>query len=119
MAEQPVVLVVDDDPQVRKLVSSVATAEGYDVIEAASQQEAVERATAHGRGIKLLLADVNIPGGNGRELARQIGLIDPNVRVVYMSGRTADELLGLGVVPGGTDFLEKPFALDTLRAILR
>jgi two-component system, cell cycle sensor histidine kinase and response regulator CckA len=119
MAAQPVVLVVDDDPQVRKLVSSVASAEGYSVLEASTQQEAIDRATTYGPGIRLLLADVNIPGGNGRDLARKIGMLDPDVRVVYMSGRTADELLGLGVVPGGTDFLEKPFALDTLRAVLR
>jgi DNA-binding response OmpR family regulator len=119
MAAQPVVLVVDDDPQIRKLVSSVASTEGYSVLEASTQQEALERANAHGPGITLLLADVNIPGGNGRELALKIGMLDPDVRVVYMSGRSVDELLGLGVVPGGTDFLEKPFALETLRAILR
>jgi CheY-like chemotaxis protein len=113
------VLLVEDDPTVRNVTGRMLRELGYTVLEAGSASEARNvAATADGR-IDLLLTDVVMPGGNGRELAEALTLARPGLPVVFMSGYTADVVLRQGVVQDKVAFLSKPFTADALAAALR
>jgi two-component system cell cycle sensor histidine kinase/response regulator CckA len=89
------------------------------VLEAGSASEARTVAgTADGR-LDLLLTDVVMPGGSGRELAETLTRAHPGLPVVFMSGYTADVVLRQGVVQDKVAFLSKPFTADALAAALR
>jgi len=73
----------------------------------------------HTKPIHLLVIDVVMPGLGGRELARQLGLLRPEMRVLYISGYTGDALAHHGVLDPGVVLLEKPFTLDALIKAVR
>ncbi|MCL5884099.1 MAG: ATP-binding protein [Deltaproteobacteria bacterium] len=108
------VLAVEDDAALRKLVREILDSAGYTVLEARDPAEALDIASGHPGPIHLLLADVVLPGMNGRELAGRLRSVRPGLRVLYMSGYTADVLGVHGVLEEGTFFLSKPFTRDML-----
>jgi len=110
-------LVVDDEPQVLRMVTETLRALGYDVRSASGGSEALEIARTH--PIDLLLTDVVMPRLNGRELARQILDELPNVKVLYMSGNVSDtpEWPSGGSEEG--KLLRKPFAPADLASRVR
>jgi signal transduction histidine kinase/ActR/RegA family two-component response regulator len=112
------VLLVEDDPTVRAVTGRMLRELGYTVLEAGSASEARNVAASDGR-IDLLLTDVVMPGGNGRELAESLALAHPGLPVVFMSGYTADVVVRQGVVQDKVAFLSKPFTADALAAALR
>jgi signal transduction histidine kinase/ActR/RegA family two-component response regulator len=113
------VLLVEDDPTVRSVTGRMLRELGYTVLEAGSASEArTVAATADGR-IDLLLTDVVMPGGSGRELAEALARTQPGLPVVFMSGYTADVILRQGVVQDKVAFLSKPFTADALAEALR
>jgi CheY-like chemotaxis protein len=113
------VLLVEDDPTVRVVTGRMLRELGYTVLEAGSASEARNvAATADGR-VDLLLTDVVMPGGSGRELAEVLTLRHPDLPVVFMSGYTADVVLRQGIVQDKVAFLSKPFTADALAAALR
>ena len=77
------ILVVDDDAQVLAIVRKML--EGYRILNALNAEEAVRVATGHVGPIHLLLTDVVMPGASGRELARQLSLQRPGMKVLYMT----------------------------------
>jgi two-component system cell cycle sensor histidine kinase/response regulator CckA len=107
------VLVVDDEPLVRELVSTALEREGYTVLVASSGEEALARASAHAAPIDLVVTDVAMPGLRGPELVPLLAARHPRLRALYMSG-----YLGEGqtaVAP----LLAKPFGLGSLRHAVR
>jgi two-component system, cell cycle sensor histidine kinase and response regulator CckA len=80
------ILVVEDDPLVRKAAIRSLSAAGYRVIVAGSGREALEVAAREKHAFDLLLTDVIMPGQNGRELADELRRSRPDLRVLYMSG---------------------------------
>jgi signal transduction histidine kinase/ActR/RegA family two-component response regulator len=113
------VLLVEDDPTVRAVTARMLRELGYTVLEAGSASEArTVAASADGR-LDLLLTDVIMPGGSGRELAETLTRAHPGLPVVFMSGYTADVVLRQGVVQDKVAFLSKPFTADALAAALR
>ncbi|MCX5770728.1 MAG: response regulator [Candidatus Hydrogenedentes bacterium] len=108
------ILVVEDETSVRKLACNILKSHGYDVIEAGSSPDALRLAEAHGGPIDLLLTDVVMPQMNGRELYRQIALLRPDLKVLYMSGYTDDVIAHHGVLDAQIEFLQKPFTVDGL-----
>ena len=107
------ILVVDDDQQVREVMTRALTACGYEVVPAHGGRDAVER-FADGGGIDLVILDMMMPGMSGRECLARLREIAPAVRVLvttgYTSNGSARDLLGEGAL----DIVEKPIDLKTL-----
>ena len=114
MAQLGNILLVDDESPVRALVTDVLVEAGYEVLPAANGDEALEIARHHQGSIHLLLADLIMPGLNGREVAEHFRNLRPGSQVLFMSGFAADVLRK---VSGGmpTPFLAKPFSPAELR----
>jgi len=108
------ILLVEDEEQVRRLARRVLERAGFVVVEAGDAEAALRRANRHPGTIHLLVVDMMLPGLSGRELAAQLAIHRPAVKVLYISG-TADGAIGRHqVLAPGTEFLQKPFALDQL-----
>ncbi len=90
------VLPVEDEDEVRRLVSGVLEHHGYTVLPAARPNEAITLCASHGGAIDLLLTDAVLPEMSGRALAEQVGLMRPDLRVLLMSGYAEDALEGRG-----------------------
>src|SRR5690606_35459374 len=114
-----VVLVVEDDPQVRALTTPAPTHHGYEVLAASSHREARAWVDARGDAIRLLLADVVMPEVSGPELAQELREKLPNARVLYMSGYTGAAVQQRGLLDRGEPILEKPFTPDLLARKVR
>lgn len=105
-ATPPVVLVVDDEPDILIVLEKALLRAGYSVIVAPGALEAIERAHSVAGEIDLLLTDVVMPEMDGVELARQLGSERPGLRVLLMSGYSR--------APSKLPFLAKPFEIHTL-----
>ncbi len=112
------VLVVEDEPAVRNLVQAVLKRKGYNVLVAGDGAGALDIVDGHPDPIHVLLTDVVMPGMNGRDLAALVRTRRPSIKVILMSGYTADVLADLGT-EGGPEYLSKPFTEQTLTAKLR
>ena len=114
-------LLVEDDPLMRSLTRQMLEQHGYGVVEAEDGAAALQSLTSNSRSIDLTLTDVVMRGMSGPELALRLMDINPDMKIVYMSGYTG-ELLGQGGPMGGPTLLEKPFTksalLNTIHAAL-
>jgi len=107
------VLVVEDAEGLRELARRLLERHGYTVLVASNADEALQLFEEY-PSIDLLLTDVVMPGASGPELARQLVERRPALKVVYMSGYTAEAIVQHGVLKPGIAFLHKPFTADTL-----
>ncbi|MFY9551189.1 MAG: PAS domain S-box protein, partial [Thermoanaerobaculia bacterium] len=113
------VLLVEDEPEVRRLVEKLLRMQGYTILSAAGPAEAIAAAKSFSGALDLLLTDVILPGVNGRELARVLSSTRPGLKVLYMSGYTDAAITQQGILEPGTAFLSKPFAPDALARKVR
>jgi CheY-like chemotaxis protein len=114
-----VVLVVEDDPDVRELVVTLMGDLKYRVLEAADGSEAL-RLFGEAPHIDLLLTDVVLPGGiSGRELSNRVVAKRPEVRILLMSGYATETLERDGQLRPGEELLHKPFSEDELARKVR
>ena len=113
------VLLVEDEPGVRKLVRGILEQYGYRVIEAESGPQALEMEAGHEGRIDLLLTDVVLPAMSGREVADALALSRPAIKVVYLSGYTDHVVRDRGVLGAGACFLQKPFTPEVLARKIR
>jgi two-component system, cell cycle sensor histidine kinase and response regulator CckA len=113
------ILVVEDQEAVRSLAKVVLTQYGYHVIEASDGEQAIAVANRLPGQIHLLLTDVILPGMNGKEVSDRLRELRPDVKVLFMSGYTADVIAHRGVLDGGVAFLHKPFSPEELAAQVR
>ena len=104
------ILLVEDEEAVRELIHSILAGNGYHVLVADSPWQAEEIASNFAGEIHLLLTDVVMPGAGGRELADKITARRKNLRVLYMSGYTANVVTTGGMLEEGLAFLQKPFS---------
>jgi PAS domain S-box-containing protein len=114
-----VILVVEDEPDVRRMAERILSKGGYSVIGANGGEEAVEICQRTSQPINLLLTDVIMPGMLGTELVERIKEIRPELGVVFMSGYS-HEVLAPGALAehGANAFIEKPFnAGELLQAV--
>ena len=112
--EDAVILVVEDEPWLLALARDMLETSGYTVLAADGPERALELAAGYSGEIHLLLTDVIMPNLNGRDLARRLRAIRPQIRHMYMSGYTADVLAPHGVLDDGVVFIEKPFTKQAL-----
>lgn len=110
---------MEDEPAILKMPLAMLTAKGYEVIGAASPQEALDAARAHEGLIRLLITDVVMPGMNGKELARKMLALHPDLNCIYVSGYTANVIAHRGVLDEGVHFIQKPFSVADLAAKVR
>ena len=111
------ILLVEDDPTVRLLVSEVLRASGYTTIEASSPQEAL-RLAQELEPVDLILSDMVMPGMTGTELVGRLHTRWPGTRVLLMSGYTEREQAEAGILDAGYEFIGKPFTPRALTAKL-
>jgi len=113
------ILLVEDDPQVRELTSSLLKGCGYAVL-AADSMSGVEAHCREFKGaIDLLLTDMIMPGTNGKEVAVAASRLRPGIRVLFMSGYTDDVIDHHGGLDPDTFFLQKPFTSAALTEKVR
>jgi two-component system KDP operon response regulator KdpE len=110
------ILIVDDEPQIRRVLRTTLTGEGYEVSDARSGEEALERLRAG--HLDLVLLDVNMPGMGGLEACRQIrATSDVAIIMVTVRPEEADKILALDA--GADDYVTKPFSMPELLARIR
>jgi two-component system, OmpR family, KDP operon response regulator KdpE len=110
------VLVVDDDPQIRRVMRTTLEARGYDVDEAGSGEQAVE--LARSEKYDLILLDINLPGKTGVETCREIHTM-VTTPIVMLTVRDASEDKIEALDAGACDYVTKPFAMGELLARIR
>lgn len=111
----PTVFLVEDEPSLRSLVRSVLERYGCTVVEASCGTTALQKWSEKKAQIDLLLTDLVLPDGmNGRELADTLIAENPNLKVVFTTGYSYDEVCKGFPLPEGFHFLQKPYAPSTL-----
>ena len=113
------VFVVEDEPLVRKMALRILRGLGYVVVEAADSAEAARRLDDLGGRIDLLVTDIIMPGGSGRELAELFRRGKPDLKVLFTSGYSENATSRHGVVDAGVHFLPKPYGPTELAAAVR
>ncbi len=108
------VLVVEDRADLLELTKRGLEQCGYEVLTALNPQEALSICGEFPGDVGLLLADVIMPGMNGRELSHRIGIIKPKIRTLFMSGYTEDVLAPQDLLGKGIEFIQKPFTPQAL-----
>ncbi len=119
MGRGETVLVVEDEATVLKLAELLLQGLGYQVLASVSAKEAIAMAEAQGCKIDLLLTDVVMPEMNGRDLADRLKGVCPDLKVLFMSGYTAEVIAHRGVIDQGTQFIQKPFLRKELATRVR
>ena len=113
------ILVVEDQEAVRSFAKAALRQHGYQVIHAGDGDQALSVAKLHSGQIHLLVTDVVMPGLNGKELSERLKELRPNLKVLFISGYTADVIAQRGILDPDVAFLHKPFSPDELAAKVR
>ncbi len=108
------VLVVEDEPLVRRAARRILEREGCHVLEASDGVAALELCEKTGAPIDLVVTDMVMPKMNGRELAERLAQTYPNIAVLLMSGYTDEVVVSRAMQARGATFLQKPFAPEAL-----
>jgi two-component system, cell cycle sensor histidine kinase and response regulator CckA len=109
------ILLVDDEPMVRTIVTAMLENLGYQVLSTDGGAEAIKVAEAWTSEINLVLTDLSMPPGpGGRETAERIRRLFPGTRVLYMSGYTDDLAIRGGDFEPGIGYIQKPFGAEQL-----
>ncbi len=113
------VLLVEDEVSLLTLAERLLARLGYTVLTASSAEQARAVVREHAAPIDLLATDVVMPGISGRDLWRELALLRPGLRCLFMSGYTADVIARRGVLDDDVVFLQKPFTAQSLAAKVR
>lgn len=113
------VLLVEDEPSILNITKSLLEMQGYSVFAANTPADAMRLAAEWEGTIDLMITDVVMPEMNGRDLAKQLQRLHPQLKCLYMSGYTADVIAHHGVLDEGIHFIQKPFSLPGLAEKVR
>jgi CheY-like chemotaxis protein len=106
------ILLVDDEPNLRMVMTDILTELGYEVIEAQDGQSAM-RVLDSGVALQLLVTDVGLPGGmNGRQIADAARARLPQLKVLFVTGYAENAAIGSGIIGPGMQVMTKPFSID-------
>jgi CheY-like chemotaxis protein len=113
--ERKTILVVDDEPEIRKLVSAMVTQFGYHALTADSGDHALTMYRNLNGPIEMLITDVIAPGMSGPMLADKLSVLQPELKVLYISGYDNTHVVQKYVVERGHLLLAKPFTMEELK----
>jgi PAS domain S-box-containing protein len=113
------ILLVEDEDSLREVAREYLSNKGYSVVVASDADSAIAAVETGGHSIDLLLTDVVLPGSSGVQLAQRLAAENPQMRVLYVSGYTADAIVHHGGHAANFAFLSKPFSLSTLARKIR
>jgi len=116
---QETILLVEDEPGILNIASLMLEKQGYTVLRSETPGEAIRLAREHVGEIQLLMTDVVMPEMNGRDLAKNVQSLYPQIKRLFMSGYTADVIAHHGVLDEGVHFIQKPFSLPVMAAVVR
>jgi DNA-binding response OmpR family regulator len=111
------VLVVDDEPEVRSVLTEILAAAGYDVIVACDGEEALEAVRTHAPG--LMITDLVMPRKEGLETIREARQLAPGMKIIAISGAFGNRFLTVATHLGAHAALAKPFSADVLLSTIR
>jgi CheY-like chemotaxis protein len=112
-------LLAEDDTDVRSLIKDILESYGYKVIDAADGEDALRLFHKNREDIRMAILDVVMPKKNGREVYEEIKRIVPDIKVLFMSGYTADIISEKGILKAGLDFISKPVSPKDLLKLVR
>lgn len=112
------VMVLEDEPAVRRLVVKTLQAQGYRVVVAGDPAAAMRAFSRRGPTPDLLLTDVVLPGRSGPEVATELLQSHPSLKVVFMSGYVSPEIQDLGLIGEHAQVISKPFAPEALCRVI-
>lgn len=113
------ILLVEDEPAIRKIAARLLRALGYQVFEALDGEEAVALAARTPQPIHLVVTDIVMPRMGGREVVERLRENRPDIRVLYVSGYAPDAVALHGVLEAEMTFLQKPFTRAELARAVR
>ena len=113
------ILLVEDEDIVRGFAKDILKQFGYNVLVASNPKDAINICKQYNDDIHLLLTDVVMPDMNGKKLYESISTIRPDIRILYMSGYTANAIAHRGILEKGTPFIHKPFTMNSLAKKVR
>jgi hypothetical protein len=114
-----VVLVVEDEVEVRRIAARALRAAGHEVLEAADGEAALDLIRSKGDDIRVVLTDLAMPRMGGFDLARKVASIAPRIQILFMTGYTSSEAMRRNALRLGYAMLEKPFTPEILAARVR
>jgi signal transduction histidine kinase len=107
-----VILLAEDDATIRRMMTSILRDVGYTVIEASDGEDALEKIAGEKGRIQFLILDVIMPKKNGKEVYDEAKKMIPGIKVLFVSGYTADIIQGKGIIDEGQDLILKPVPPD-------
>lgn len=114
LGQGEMVLLVEDEQSILQLGKKMLERLGFQVLHAISPSEAIKLAEEYAGSIDLLITDVVMPEMNGRDLADRLHTLYPDLKIMFMSGYTADSIAHRGVLDEGVNFIHKPFSQQEL-----
>ncbi len=113
------ILLAEDQESVRSFTRTVLGKLGYTVLTAADGEQAIQLAARHPGPIHLLLTDVVLPGMNGKMIFERLLVLRPEMKVIFLSGYTAEVIAERGLLEAGLTFVQKPFSPGALALKIR
>jgi len=113
------ILLVEDEPAILGMTRMMLERKGYSVLSAGTPDKAIALARTHAKSVDLLMTDVVMPEMDGRDLAERMTGLYPDIKVLFVSGYTADVIAHHGVLDDGVAFIQKPFSMKDLTEKLR
>lgn len=122
LGQGELILVVDDESAIREVTKTSLEIYNYQAITASDGMEAIALYTEHQADIRVVLTDMMMPVMDGPTTIRTLQQINPNVKIIAISGLSSSDKLAAAAISGVTDFLSKPFSakdlLQTLSSVL-
>jgi DNA-binding response OmpR family regulator len=113
------ILLVEDETFLREVTCEILESAGYRVLKTRNAEEAICAFGEYKTIVRLLLADVVLPGQNGRDLANNLRAICPSLRIIFISGYPENVVTRYGIQEDGMFYLPKPFSLQSLTRKVR
>jgi PAS domain S-box-containing protein len=113
------ILLVEDEPAILRMTRMMLERMGYSVLPAATPGEAIDLAKTHADKIHFLMTDVVMPEMNGRDMAKHLTALYPDIKLLFMSGYTTNVIAHQGVLDKKVAFIQKPFSMKELAEKVR